>query len=72
MQRGLGAHDEAPPPTGGALLRNGPRLAVGGAGEKGLAGRREGAGAKGAEGGVVSREGGWVGWSRDWEEPTQT
>lgn len=54
------------------MLRNGPRLAVGGAGEKGLAGRREGAGAKGAEGGVVSREGGWVGWSRDWEEPTQT
>jgi hypothetical protein len=38
------------------LLRNGPRLALGGAGEKGLAGRREGAGAKGA-GGVVSREG---------------
>lgn len=60
-----------PLPTGGALLRSGPRLAVGGAREKGLAGRREGAGAKGA-GGVVSREGVGVGWSRDWEEPTQT
>lgn len=65
---GLGVQDE---PPHGTLLRDDPVLAVGGAGEKRLAGRREGAGAKGA-GGVVSGEGVGVGWSRGWEEPTQT
>lgn len=59
------------PPPRGTLLRDGPELAVGGAGEKGLAGSREGAGAKG-RGEWSAGRGVGVGWSRDWEEPAHT